>query len=348
MMRLLRTAGAMMLTAALVAGCGDSNDPAEFDPVGMTGDFDAVAATVQSGVPADFIALSSEIDAALFPGAVVRTSALALARAAHGRTIGDAAADLRTQVESLLPATGGMAAVIIPNELLGTTFEWNTETQNYEASATPGAPANGVRFILYAMNPVTHQIVTPLNPVGRIDLLDMSTAGTDAVQILVVSDGTTYIDYTISLTETATGGVALVDGYLRGPDDRLLFDLQTTVTGSALALDYDLELEERNLLLDYTVNVGGGSVSLDFEVSGPNGEMTFTGGGDETTESYTIEVNGEPFATYTFDGETETFVGADGEPLTQAEQEVIGTAYLVTLYGFAVAQNLMSPIGLFF
>ena len=44
-----------------------------------------------------------------------------------------------------------------------------------------GAPANGVRFLLYAVDPVTFQPVEPLVEAGYVDITDLSGGNTQSV-----------------------------------------------------------------------------------------------------------------------------------------------------------------------
>ncbi len=58
-----------------------------------------------------------------------------------------------------------------------------------------GAPANGVRFLIYAVNPITFVPVEPLQEVGYVQLTDLSGSSTQAARVIVVSGETTYLDY---------------------------------------------------------------------------------------------------------------------------------------------------------
>lgn len=347
-MRMLRSMTAAALAAALLAGCGDDDDPSDFDPAGMSSDIESIGAVLEDDVAGAYLNLVDDMSIAISGGgAVLRGSALSIRVAAQPRpaaaTVGALFGPIGEEL-SASRASRGLSAVRIPNELLGTTFEWNTETGEYEASAAAGAPANGVRFILYAVNPVTGEIALPLNEVGHVDLVDGSTATTEALRVQVVSGSTTYIDYGVALTPSETTDLVVVDGFITDGDERLNFDLRTTFGAGTFALDYELELEDRDLILDYTVDVSTTTVDLAFVVRSPNGEIAFTGGGNETVETYVFEVNGEEFATLTFDGDVPTWVSADGDPLTAGEQEVLEMSYDVTFTGFAIALLLMTPV----
>src|SRR5207244_7209795 len=101
----------------------------------------------------------------------------------------------------------------IPPTVLGKTFVWDVNTHQYveDPNATPAAPANGVRIILYAIDPVTENVVEPPVATGYVDLIDLSSGNTNSLQVIVnggtpASPGTTYANYTV--TGTVTGNPA--------------------------------------------------------------------------------------------------------------------------------------------
>jgi len=51
--------------------------------------------------------------------------------------------------------SSSLMAALLPPALMGKTFEWNFTTLQYDTTARAGAPATGVRFILYAINDLT-------------------------------------------------------------------------------------------------------------------------------------------------------------------------------------------------
>lgn len=351
-MRLVRNAslGLLALTTLALAGCsGDSNDPAPFDPAGMAADLD-LGTMFDGGPVAEFFLMSAEIDDALGGAAVVRTSTLALGAAARSGSVEAGADALQAAALETLAAPdvgAGMAAVIIPEEIQGTTYEWNTGTNQYEPTERTGAPSSGVRFIVYAMDPIADVPAEPLNEVGHIDLTDGSTASTDAVRIQLVSGNTTYVDYAVAATATAAGGTVVVDGFLDDGNDRLEFDLEVRVNASSLTLDYDLDIPSRDVAMNYTLVSNETGVTVDFEVDGPNGHLSFTGGTTgENSEAYSFEVNGEPFATLTWtSGGGDVWTGAGGQPLTADEIDALANALDIIFVGLEVANALMFPIG---
>src|SRR4026208_1737986 len=91
---------------------------------------------------------------------------------------------------------------IFPPETDGLTFEWDTTgIGSYQPTARTGAPATGVRFILYAVNGLTGLPTEPLTEVGYVDLADESTASVAKLHVTVagVSGTPVYINYTTTL-----------------------------------------------------------------------------------------------------------------------------------------------------
>lgn len=91
---------------------------------------------------------------------------------------------------SLVPATQVRASAI-PDNVKGETFAWNADTRAYVADATvTGAPANGVRFLLYSWD-VLNGPTTPLNRIGYVDVFPAEVAAADGpelTELFVVRD----------------------------------------------------------------------------------------------------------------------------------------------------------------
>jgi hypothetical protein len=84
---------------------------------------------------------------------------------------------------------------------------YNLDSGRYEVAAdSTGAPEDGIRLKLYAVDPVLHQPITPLDDIGYLDLTDESSPSADALGVLAVVQGVTYLDYLASAVLT-TGSV---------------------------------------------------------------------------------------------------------------------------------------------
>ena len=131
------------------------------------------------------------------------------------------------------PGSAGLSAssAAIPAEFLGKTFIYSGGS--YVVSAQTGAPANGVRFRLYAIDPVTLLPAVPLNQTGYVDLIDLSSGATSAARVIVVSGTTTYLDYRVSATAPASDGRVTVLGFITDGATELTFNLRATLTFDA-------------------------------------------------------------------------------------------------------------------
>ncbi|HJS43139.1 MAG TPA: hypothetical protein VJ755_06680 [Gemmatimonadales bacterium] len=122
----------------------------------------------------------------------------------------------------LLPemSVTGVAA-LLPPEFAGKTFEWNFATvgAGYDTTARAGAPQNGVRFILYAIDPLTGLPAGPApgTEVGYIDLMDETGTGNPKVHVIVAGVGGTpvYVDYTVRIGGQSPTSVTInTTGYI--------------------------------------------------------------------------------------------------------------------------------------
>jgi predicted small lipoprotein YifL len=341
------------LTAVLVlalAACGkDGSGPSEFDPDGTTADMSSADEAFGAPASESFAAVGTDISLALGGSAVVASSA-SLATT----TRPELAARYGRQMASLLPGrSGGIQASVsaIPSAALGVTYVWDETTDAYVESSLTGAPSNGVRFILYAVNPVTHRPVEPVTEVGYVDVIDESGSTTDAFRVIVVSDDVTYLDYSLTAQATSSGGTVTISGYATDGATRANFNLENTITeiasGFAFTLDYDLDVPSRDLSVDYTLTwstADTSSLELDLSISGSNGNVRVTGSYDETGGELNVRVNGDVFATVTLEGGTTVVTGASGEPLTAAEQETLQTILGWYDGSLLVFGSLLAPI----
>ena len=122
---------------------------------------------------------------------------------------------------------------VIPQVALGRTFEFDTIADRYAAGQRTGAPANGVRFVLYAVDPVTEALVFPLVETGYADL-----------------------------TRVVTNPTILVAGFARNGIDSLTFTLASTISlaNSTIALDWRTALPTRGLTTRVQQTIRGGQL----------------------------------------------------------------------------------------
>src|SRR5436309_8416003 len=129
------------------------------------------------------------------------------------------------------PAAG---APLIPDSLLGKTLTFTCASQRYAESGDSGAPATGVRVVLYPRAP-DGSIACPATTNGQLDLFDASAPGTTAVRGVVTGPGgaAPLVDYTISHNVADAEGVATATGFVTDGQQRLDFQV-TGEPGSGL------------------------------------------------------------------------------------------------------------------
>jgi predicted small lipoprotein YifL len=318
--------------ALTLAGCGkDGNAPNEFDPQGTAADMAAAQDAFASDPTASFAAVGEDISVALNGSQLVQSSA-ALAVSGPSK----ASERYVRQIAKLIP-TGGAgiqaSVVAIPSELAGKTFVWDESTDTYVVSDLSGAPSNGVRFLLYAVDPVLLRPVEPVVETGYVDVIDQSTASSVDIRVKVVESGVTYLDYSVVGGETASGGVVTIDGYAFNGTVRANFRLKNSVFlsngGVVIVLDYTLDVPSRGLSIDWTATLDDASesVTLDLSVSGPNGNVSLVGSSDADGGTFTVKVNGDTFATITVTGGSTVITGATGDALTPDEEQAMETVF---------------------
>ena len=136
----------------------------------------------------------------------------------------------------LVPAlpTPVAGAPLIPDSLLGKTLTFTCASQRYAESGDSGAPATGVRVVLYRRAP-DGSIACPATAIGQLDLFDASAPGTTAVRGVATAPGgaAPLVDYTISHSAADPEGVASATGFVSDGQQRLDFQV-TGEPGSGL------------------------------------------------------------------------------------------------------------------
>ncbi len=334
---------AFALCTTALAGCGDSTGPGSgslSDPAALSADMQSLQTPFDAPVLESFdvVALSS----AGTPTA--RLVSFMSAMSPRGK-VPAAGATLERKQSAVFRALRPSAAVrpsfaVLPAEALGAVYEWDPATDQYVAGAAVG-PANGVRFVLYAVNPLTNLPNEPLAPVGYADFLDQSAGATNALRVRVVGDdGVTYADYLVTGTASSTAASATASGFLTNGTQRLDFTADLTASGTEISLDYALQLNQpavaaqlaivlsysaESALITHTFSITRGSETVVLD-----GTLTFASSGETftATANFTVDVNGGRFATISGSSSSGTAVsytitGPGGRALTAAEREAV-------------------------
>jgi hypothetical protein len=363
-MRVLQFAKRSVVTVALVSltltGCaGDSSPDAPFNPAGTAGDIEAANSTFASPTFTSFSSLSLLFDAALGGSPIISASAAALDVRGTG-TSGMRAAAVssarRLAAITPRPAKQGLSAsmMAIPTAVAGKTFVYDIATGTYIPSDRELLASNIVRFILYALDPVTLAPADPLVETGYVDLIDRSVGTTQAAQVIVVSGNTTYLDYNITATSTASSGRVTVIGYVSDGSRRANLNLRSVLTFTGgLTLSYSLTVPDREVSIGLTLSASDisqptGTISVNLLIKGPNGTVAMTGQFTSTTGVLHVRISGASFATITTNGTTTTITRDDGQPLSDDELQAMNRVFEIQAGAFISFDQMLAPVGALF
>jgi hypothetical protein len=338
----LRTASLVLLVIGAAACGGDdtagpsSDDP--FDPEQSNAEFAAVENAIEANtdLEADLVHVSMTLSA--MPAA---TWLLDPADLSAGSPL---VRSVRTAPLTLI----GSAQPIIPADLLGTTFEWDDAEGAYVATERTGAPAAGVRFILYDR--------TQAPPVenGFLDLTDESDPSADRLNVHLEKDDVTRLDFDVEVIETTSALTLSVGGFLTDGSSRVDFEVVEAVTetvdGFSMDISYSLSLagEPLSVAVEYVIDFGttvGVELTTTF-VNGPNTLVLYLSQEGEGDLAGTVEWNGELVMTITDDGTGQpAFLGPEGEELTAAEAAAIQEMFEISFDGLGLLEAYLLFLG---
>jgi len=252
----------------------------------------------------------------------------------------------------LRPAERGDYATV-PASTLGKTFVWDPTTNGYAASGDSGAPANGERFLLYAISRRTGLPSVPLATIGYVDLTNQSR---DSSVLGVTLVGTrapaaTYASYTVSgvdssetLAGFATDGASRLD---------IRADVATTTSG-ALRMQAAIDVPAQSVHITESATVSGGDTAhMTTDLSLVSGGETVRATGDVAVDtashsgagSMAVSVNACPFATIDFGGPDLVFRAAPGVALTPSDETTLRAVFSSSFELIATVRLLLVPAG---
>ncbi len=340
----------LLLAAIALAGCRDSTGPdfQPLDPARTQADADAMRSAFDSPAINQFFVAAGYIDV----GAAMHS---AIASARHTvSTQGWITAEQQRAIanalgEMLLGHPGIAEAAVIPQELRGTTFVFDAGGLDYVPSERPGAPGNGVRYILYAVDGSFQ--IDPNSEVGYIDVEDLAPAGanTFGLRLTVVGGGTTWLEYVIEGSATETTGTVDVTGFVTNGTTRVEYITRVSVFQTEEDATFNIEFQytvpARSFgVVGLMIGLGGESVGqVEIVVSSNRTQIRYLfQSGDSFTG--TILVNGNLFANVTETPQGILVTGAGGNQLTEAEQEVLESLLLTAVEAVLWSFVLLTPV----
>src|SRR5438874_1300229 len=175
---LVKRGGAATAGFALLAlACGDGRAPSGLaagalsDAANAAAHLQAIDRAVTTPALRSFAAATAHLTSL---GASALAPAAALVHAARPAALEPPYARAARQAEDLretLPLLDSLKVrSIFPPGVIGKTFVWDATLGSYRPSNRRGAPPNGVRLVLYAIDPRTQLPSSPLTEIGYADL----------------------------------------------------------------------------------------------------------------------------------------------------------------------------------
>jgi hypothetical protein len=332
MLKLRPIRAALVACVAATAACSsDGTSPRAVDTARLRADVEKAGAPFATPVAQSLAALGGAMDNAL-GGSLVALPAEAIVSAGDdpvsaSRRIAARAREVRTF------NTADGTADVIPATLQGRTLEYDPALRRYVLGTRTGAPANGTRFVLYAVDPLTKRPVTPLVETGYADLTRTITNSAISARLEAFSGTTSAvkaIDYTASLSGTVTTPQVRITGFASDGTDRLEFAMTTlvelaagrvTVTNEA-AVPTQALATRAQVIVDLVTEPG---LRLEGRLAGTGGTVEMAGRvAADGNGTITVRINGEVFATITIrPGADPVVVNAADQPVNAEEAAVI-------------------------
>lgn len=322
----LRGFGAVAVAGLVIlaAACGDATGPGSSDPFNVqqsNQEFGAVQAALDANLDvADDMSFVMPVIGNLGPVPRLferiempsESVILSMARTA------------RLSVESA--GTSASVLPLLPSDVLGKTFEWSDVDNAYMPTARTGAPANGLRVIVY------DRTATPFVEVGFVDITDESDPAADRLRVHMEKDGITRLDYTVEVTQSTSSMAVSVSGFITDGVERVNFDVSESATqtasGATVQIGYSLSLAGRPLSVSFSSTVSFGEfVTADLTATFVNGANTLVLDMSQDAAGAldgTVTWNGDVVMTITGTGDADPiFLGPEGEELSLAEAQAI-------------------------
>ena len=243
----------------------------------------------------------------------------------------------------------------LPQSVLGHTFVFDPARGRYVVDLSrAGAPPNGIRIVLYAVDPTTHEPVTA-SEIGFADLMDESATQSSGIVLHLIAEasGRVFLDYRVVLDGTPSAGSLLVDGTTFDGETHVGFHMEAHGVSSgdagAMNLQFQFVVPERGFA------VMGNIIGIQSAMSGGQSQMHLriaTGAAvigldamatDEFMDA-TFTVNGRLFANLHGDPRNPAIRGEGDRALTPDEMEALGQMAELAGNAMAMFGNLLAPV----
>ena len=329
---------ALALTLVVgLAACDDGTGPdadGPFNPTASAADIQVVQSAFDTPVFASLGSMSgrfSQINGAPALASTLLDAGWDLATAGESWQLQEAG----NRVAGALYSTSA-AALLIPESFRGRTYVHQPEEGYYFDEARTGAPANGMRFILYEVNPVTGE--PGLTEIGYVDILDESTDAALVARLVVVSGQTEFMNYTVSASGLL-GSISFgVSGFITDGTDQVDLDLtssfSSTFASERVEIAYSIGVPTRDfnmtasLVMEFERETDLGSMTINVQFSERSNTVQFQGSfslSEQESGTLNVLVNGQLFATITIEADAMVIAGPNGETLSAEQAQALGT-----------------------
>lgn len=330
---------------------------------------EALSPATRAGISSVHAALGSELwqglDAlAVAPGPAPQAAAVRAILGSGASGVGAAGARpvsaslVRQVAAGLTRGPSQPNATIIPPDQRGTTWVFEVSQQRYVRDpARSGAPANGVRYILYAVNPLDHRVL-PEAEIGYADLTDEgdTTANAGVLRLRAVSHDVVFVDYRVGLAGSAGAASVEVNGTFFDGTRHLTFGLQAhgVITQATESQEWSARLAvpadafELTTAARATTDLVHGTQHVEQAIGIGGHEFAIAADHDGDAAQATMAVDGAPFARIDIRGSTIVIVGADGRPLPAGEREALGQLFGLFHQVAAALTRLLEPVAVLF
>lgn len=255
-----------------------------------------------------------------------------------------------------------VAETVFPPFVLGKILVWDPVDGSYIVDPDlSGAPASGVRFLLYEVDPTTGLPAIPLTVLGHLDLTDESDGITRlGVRAVDTTGGTerTLLDYRLEGSTSTVQGEIVVEvgaaGFVSDGAGRMEFSLAEEI---AIGPDFEsvrFSILDQVAAPDEDVSVSlelsgetageGASASLGLTIEDGPDTILFTVTAADESQEGSVKVNGTPVMLIGGSPSQPIFTRLDGGPLTQAQVDALRRIWESIDNIFAVAEQLLSPL----
>ncbi len=215
----------------------------------------------------------------------------------------------------------------IPAGLLGVTCIWDVQQSGYigDPNDDGGAPDNGIRFRLYTIDSGTFLPVDPLEDIGYIDIIDLSSEPNIDVDIMANVGGATLLDYGLTGTFNSSANTFNIDmmGSVGNGADQLNFDWNASGTSTTFSNSFDVDLGPVSILFDQDYDAAIVSTTIQVTDAQSGADLELVLGLNEQTGNVEansgIWFNGEQVAEFQGTDFQVDLVLSEGSPLSEAD-----------------------------